>query len=76
MRRSNPAEASGARLRPPDASVLFPGCSDDEIAIGQRAIERIIEVAEGRVDARSARSVLAAAALLLVELCLEREADR
>ncbi len=76
MRRSKRARTNSARPRSPDASVLFPGCSEDEIAIGQQAIQRIIEVAEGRVDAESARSVLGAAALLLTELCVGREADQ
>ena len=70
VKRSKPGSCE------PDATALFPGCTVDEIRLGKEALRRISDVLEGRVDARSARSVLAAAALLLVELCLEREADQ
>jgi hypothetical protein len=62
----------------PTDEELFPGCSEDEIAIGRDMLGRIVDVIEGRVDARSARDVLGAAAYLLSELCLDpwREADQ
>jgi hypothetical protein len=69
------SELRRKKSRQPTDEELFPGCSDDEISIGREALRRIVDVMEGRVEARSARSVLAAAAYLLVELCLDREAD-